>query len=152
MNKYFFYSLLIILIAVFFAALQKKRFRIRYMFLMISYSLYNLVFELIFGEIFDLYYYIEEADSLIYILISAVFIYPLIAALYIYFLPEGKKAFWYTSGFIIAILILEIVSLYTRTIVFTGWRLIPWSVITYIVSFGLIYVYNNFLKKALPDP
>jgi len=151
MGKFFFYCLIALLLAVFFTTLCKKQLRTRHIFLMISYSLYNLLFELICGEIIDLYYYIEKSDSLVYIIIADVFLYPLIAVLYVFLLPEGKKVFWFTSGAIIFLLILEIASLYTGTIVLTGWKVIPWSIVTYIVSFGLIYVFNNYLNRVLPD-
>jgi len=118
---------------------------------MISYSLYNLVFELIFGEILDMYYYIDKAHSLIYIIIASVFLYPLLAVLYIFFLPGKAKNIWYTAGSIILMLILELVSLQAGTIVLTGWRVIPWSVVTYIVSFYMLNIYNNFLLRVLPD-
>lgn len=151
MDKLFFYGSIILVLAIFFIAFGRRQFQLRHLFLMISYSLYNLIFELIFGEVLDLYYYINKTHSLIYTIIAAVFLYPVIAVLYVLFLPKGKKIIWYTSGCIILILVLEIISLYTGTVVLTAWRVIPWSIITYIVSFSLIYLLNGYLQKVLPD-
>ena len=117
---------------------------------MMSYSLYNLIFELIYGEIFGLYYYIERTHSLIYIIIASVFLYPVIAVLYVSFYPEEKRALWFTLGAIVIMLFLEMASLNTRTIVLTGWKVIPWSVIAYIVSFVFINIINNSLLRVLP--
>lgn len=147
MAKLFFYVSILALMAVFFITIRKKQFRVRHMFLMITYSLYNLVFELIFGEIFELYYYINKAHSLIYIIIAAIFLYPVIAVLYILYLPAGSKVLLFTSGCIILTLIFEIMSLCAGTIVLTGWKVIPWSVVTYIVSFGLIYMFNRYMLR-----
>jgi len=151
MGKFFFYGLIVATMAIFVIVSGKKQFNMRHVFLMISYSLYNLVFELIFGEILDMYYYIDKAHSLIYIIIASVFLYPLLAVLYIFFLPGKAKNIWYTAGSIILMLILELVSLQAGTIVLTGWRVIPWSVVTYIVSFYMLNIYNNFLLRVLPD-
>jgi len=152
MGKFFFYGIIITLTALFLLILGKKQFGIRHIFLMMSYSLYNLIFELIYGEIFGLYYYIERTHSLIYIIIASVFLYPVIAVLYVSFLPGRKKALWFTLGAIVIMLFLEMASLNTRTIVLTGWKVIPWSVIAYIVSFVFINIINNSLLRVLPDP
>jgi len=97
MGKFFFYGLIVATMAIFVISSGKQRFNMRHVFLMISYSLYNLVFELIFGEILDMYYYIDKAHSLIYIIIASVFLYPLLAVLYIFFLPGKAKNIWYTA-------------------------------------------------------
>lgn len=152
MNRLFFYGSITVLLAVFFTCVRRKRLGIRHMIIMMGYSLYNLIFELVFGEIFDLYYYMEKACSLVYIIVASVFLYPLIAVLYVLYLPTGTGIFSYTLYFITGVLLLELIALYTRTIVFTGWKVIPWSVVTYIISFGLIYAFNRLLIRTLPDP
>lgn len=151
MNLLFFYGSVIALLVVFLLAHTRKRFRMRHMILMIGYSLYNLIFELVFGEILGLYYYIEKEVSLIYIILAAVFLYPLIAVLYIFFLPGGLKAYLYTACFTAAMLLMELISLHTGTIVLTGWNIMPWSIVTYIVSFCLINIFYGFLERKLPD-
>lgn len=152
MNRLFFYGSITVLLAVFFTCVRRKRLGIRHMIIMMGYSLYNLIFELVFGEIFDLYYYMEKACSLVYIIVASVFLYPLIAVLYVLYLPTGTGIFSYTLYFITGVLLLELIALYTRAIVFTGWKVIPWSVVTYIISFGLIYAFNRLLIRTLPDP
>lgn len=151
MNQLFFYGSIGVLLVIFLAALGKKQFSMRHFILMMGYSLYNLIFELIFGEILDLYYYIDKEVSLIYIILAAIFLYPLIAVLYILFLPAGKKKLWYTTCFITGVFILELISLRTGTILLTGWKVIPWSIVTYIVSLGLINCFNRFLLRKLAD-
>ncbi|WP_252891293.1 hypothetical protein [Thermoclostridium stercorarium] len=48
------------MLVIFFITVMKKKFTVRHMVLMLGYGLYNLIFELIFGEILGLYYYIEK--------------------------------------------------------------------------------------------
>ncbi|WP_237266829.1 hypothetical protein [Thermoclostridium stercorarium] len=151
MNVLFFYASIVALLVIFFITVMKKKFTVRHMVLMLGYGLYNLIFELIFGEILGLYYYIEKGHSLVYTIIASLFLYPVIAILYVFYLPERKKVV-YTAGFTVAALIMEIFSLYSQTIVLTGWRILPWSVISYMVSFYLINLFNSFLLRVLPEP
>ncbi|AGC69126.1 hypothetical protein Cst_c21600 [Thermoclostridium stercorarium subsp. stercorarium DSM 8532] len=60
MNVLFFYASIVALLVIFFITVMKKKFTVRHMVLMLGYGLYNLIFELIFGEILGLYYYIEK--------------------------------------------------------------------------------------------
>jgi hypothetical protein len=41
----------------------------------------------------------------------------------------------------------EVASFYTGTVVLTGWRVIPWSIVTYAVTFGWINLLFRYMKK-----
>lgn len=146
----FFYGSILALWIVFLIVVGKKQFKVRHLFLWISYSVYSLSYEIIFGEILGLYYYIIPEESILYILLSSLFLYPVIMILYILFLRQ-KKVLWYTVGWIIFVQIFELISLYTKTIVLTGWRLIPWSPFTYIVTYLLLYQANECFRRIIPD-
>ncbi|HQL36058.1 MAG TPA: hypothetical protein PLG67_05620, partial [Bacillota bacterium] len=65
-----------------------------------------------------------------------------------FFLPERiKPAVVYTFIWIILLLAFEILSLYARTIVFTGWRIVPWSIVTYIFTFVWVNLLFRYQKK-----
>lgn len=151
MGKLIFYGSIFVFLIAFLLVIGKKQFKLNHLFLMISYSLYNLIFETVFGEVLGLYYYIDKKYSLIYIILAAVFVYPVIAALYVFFLTKGTKVLWYTLTWVIFLLFIETITLYTKTIILTGWRVIPWSVLTYMVSFWLIYLFNYYIKRVLLD-
>ena len=151
MEKGFFYGMMLLLWIAFILVLKIKRFSLRHLFMWITYSLYSLTYENLFGEVFHLYYYIYPEDSLVYILLASFLLYPLYIILYLFFLPCGRKVIWYSAGWIIVMQFFEIVSLYTRTVVLTGWEIIPWSPVTYIVSYFLVYIYNGYLQRAIPD-
>lgn len=109
---------------------------------------YSLLFETTLGEYVGLYYYINPSKSLFYIIIAAVFLYPVIEVIYTMYLPEkAKPAAVYTVIWILLMLAFELLSVYARTVVLTGWRVIPWSIVTYIVTFGWINLLFRYLLK-----
>jgi hypothetical protein len=109
---------------------------------------YSLLYETILGEYSELYYYINKENSLLYIVLSAVLLYPEIEVIYTLFLPEkAYPAIFYTGIWIILMLIFELVSFYTGTVVLTGWKVIPWSVVTYMVTFLWINLLYRTLEK-----
>lgn len=109
---------------------------------------YSLLFETTLGEYLDLYYYVNPSDSLFYIILTAVFLYPVIEVTYTLFLPEkAYPALIYTAAWLVLMLIFELASIYTKSIILTGWRVMPWSIITYLVTFGWINLLFRYLKK-----
>lgn len=110
---------------------------------------YSIVFEIIFGERLGLYYYIAPEDSTLYMLLGAVFIYTPLNIIYAVFLPENfKKILIYTAIWTAIMLLFEYASLLTRTIVLTGWKPIPWSIMTYAVMYLWIILYYRYLVRS----
>lgn len=149
MEKIFFYGAILLTWIIYLLVIGKKQILLRHLLVWIAYSLYSLTYEIIFGIILHLYYYIIPEESAVYILLSSLFFYPVKIVLYILFLPEGRRALWYTAIWILALLALEIVSVLTKTIVFTGWKIMPWSLITYIVTFASVHFYDRYLRKVV---
>jgi hypothetical protein len=109
---------------------------------------YSLLYETTLGEYLELYHYINPEHSLFYIILSAVLIYPIIEVIYTIFLPEkAYSAIIYTTVWLVLMLALELISIYTKTIVLTGWKVIPWSIITYIITFSWINLLFRYMKK-----
>jgi len=114
---------------------------------------YSMVYETVLGGYFRLYYYLNPQDSLIYIVLSAILLYPALNIIYTMFLPKKKKAvLGYSVAWIAAMLIFEYFSVKLQTIVFTGWKPVPWSLVTYIVTYLWIYLIYQYLSKKRPVP
>ncbi|HWR60293.1 MAG TPA: hypothetical protein VN580_01695 [Clostridia bacterium] len=144
----FFYVSVAAVWIVFLICAAKKSFTLRHILIAITAMGYSLLYETILGEYIGLYYYINKENSLLYIILSAVLLYPEIEIIYTFFLPERTySAVMYTIAWIILMLAFELASLYTRTVVLTGWRVIPWSVVTYIFTFLWINILFRLLKK-----
>lgn len=150
MAKGFFYGTILILWLVLPIAVGKRPFKVRHLLVWITYSLYSLVYEITFGEVLNLYYYISPEESIVYILLGSLFLYPVKMVLYVLFLPQ-KKVLWYTAGWIILVQILELISLYTKTIVLTGWKVVPWSPITYLITYLLVFLADGYFHKVIQD-
>ena len=126
----------------------KRPLTLKHILIAITAMGYSLLYETSLGEYSGLYYYIHKENSLFYIILSSVLLYPIIEVIYTLFLP-GKfyTDVIYTTVWIILMLLFELASFYTGTIVLTGWRVIPWSIITYIVTFIWINLLFRYLKK-----
>ncbi len=146
-----FYGAIAVAWIIFLICILKKPITFKHIMVAIAGMGYSLLYETALGEYAGLYHYINQSDSLFYIIVSGVFLYPVIEMLYTLFLPERiKPAIAYTVIWIILLLAFEILSLYTRTIVFTGWRIVPWSVVTYIFTFVWVNLLFRYLKKKRP--
>ncbi len=111
---------------------------------------YTLVYDITLGHHFGLYYYIDPQGSVSYIALAGVFLYSVLNILYTLFLPEKRSgALIYTGIWIIAMLAFEYASILIKTIVFTGWQPIPWSFVTYIVTYTLVYYFYRYLQERL---
>lgn len=144
----YFYGSIVLVCIIFLICALKKIITFKHIMIYITGIGYSLLYETVLGEYSGLYHYINKSDSLFYIIISGVMLYPVIDMIYAVFLPEKvKPALIYTLIWIALLLISELLSLHTGTIVFTGWRLIPWSIVTYIFTFVWINLLFRYLKK-----
>lgn len=144
----FFYVSIAAVWIIFLICAVKKTLTLRHILIAITAMGYSLLYETILGEYKELYYYINKENSLLYIILSAVLLYPEIEVIYTFFLPERTyPAALYTIVWIMLMLAFETASLYTGTVVLTGWKIIPWSVVTYIFTFLWINILFRILKK-----
>jgi len=111
---------------------------------------YSILFDIFFGEISGLYYYINKDTSLFYLVISAVLLYAPLNIVYTLFLPRRRKTILlYTGAWIAVMHIFEYASLRAGTVVFTGWKAIPWSFMTYVFTYSWIYFFYNYLSERI---
>ena len=109
---------------------------------------YSMVYEIIFGDRLGLYYYITPEESTLYILLGALLIYTPLNIVYVIFLPESrKKILFYTAIWIAAMLVFEYANVLTRSVVFTGWKPIPWSIVTYAATYTWIILFYKYMMR-----
>lgn len=144
----FFYGSIAAVWIVFLLCALKKPMTFKNIMVAIAAMGYSLLFETTFGEYAGLYHYINQSNSLFYIIVSSVLLYPVIEVIYTIFLPgKAYPAIIYTIIWIMLMLAFELLSLYTRTVVLTGWSVIPWSIVTYIFTFCWINLLYRYLLK-----
>lgn len=144
----FFYASIAIIWIIFFICIAKRPVGFKHLIIAFTAIGYSLLYETALGEYLGLYYYINPQKSLFYIIVSAILIYPVIEVIYTLFLPARLyPAIIYTGAWILLMLAFELLSLYTGTVVLTGWRVIPWSIVTYIFTFGWINLLLRSMKK-----
>lgn len=152
MESMFIYISIAVIWAVFVALLSFRRIGINHIFIGITTVAYTLVFDFTFGGRLGLYHYVTPTASLSYILLSGVFLYSVLNIIYTMFLPEKTlNALIYTSLWIIGMLGFEYASVLTGTIVFTGWQPIPWSLITYTVTYAWVYTFYRYLQDKVQN-
>lgn len=110
---------------------------------------YTLVYEIILGDQMGLYYYLDPKVSTLYMVLSALLVYPLLNIVYTLFLPrKTRDVLAYTAAWIIAMLVFEFASVAAGTIVFTGWRPFPWSIVTYLFTYTWIYFFYRYMERS----
>ncbi len=109
---------------------------------------YSMGYDTILGDVMGLYHYINPAVSNLYMTISAFLLYPLLNMIYVLYLPKrSSKRIGYTLLWIIAMFVFELITVLSQTIVFTGWRPLPWSIVTYIATYAFIILFNNYIES-----
>lgn len=152
MEYLFFYSSVVVVLIIFVICCIIRNPKLSNILIGLITIGYSLVSDIILGDQLKLFYYISPQASTLYMILSAVFIYSLLNIVYTMFLPgKGKKAFIYTLCWTIALLLFEYVSIVTKSIVFTGWRPIPWSLVIYLVAYLWIYFFYRYLNRKIPD-
>lgn len=151
METLFFYGSMVVIWIGFGVILYYKSLNLASIIIGITSIAYSMIFEITLGDYKEYYYYISKENSMLYITLAAVLIYPFLNVVYTMFLPEKKgPIIIYTSIWIAAMLTFELASFWSKTIVTTGWTIIPWSIITYIVTYAWVFVlYKHLLNKGL---
>ncbi len=148
MNYLVFYLSIAVIMIVFAVIIKIKGFAINGLIIGLTTVGYSLVFDNILGCELDLFHYINNDVSNLYMVLGAVFLYPLLNILYITYLPENRrKILLYTLVWIVFMMLFEYVTILSKTIVLTGWIIFPWSIVTYIVTYSWIYILNRYVSK-----
>lgn len=148
MQYIFFYMSALIMLVIFIISIRIKPLKTSTWMVGIASVGYSLTYEIIFGDRLNLYYYINPGESTLYIVLGGLLLYPVLNMLYVHFQPQAfKPMLIYTSVWIVAMLGLEQVSFLTETVVLTGWKPFPWSIVTYLVTYLLINLLKIKLEK-----
>jgi hypothetical protein len=149
MEYIFFYVSMFLTIMLFFICTYFKKPSLPSIIIGLTSIGYSFISDLTFGDRLKLFYYITPQKSTLYIILAGVFIYSFYNIIYTMFLPESNPLI-YTIFWIIGMLMLEYLSLIARTVVFTGWKMFPWSIILYMVSYLWIYSFYKYLLNKIP--
>lgn len=146
MQTLFFYGSMVIVWVGFAIIVCFKPLNLANIIIGIASIAYSMVFDVTFGGYYGLYYYISERSSLLYITLAAIFIYSFLNMAYTMFLPKKKLSIIiYTLIWIAGMLAFELASFWTKTIAITGWRIVPWSFVTYIITYTWTYTFYRYL-------
>jgi hypothetical protein len=146
----FYYISLIVILIIFLVCTKFRKVTLSNIIIGLVTIGYSLISDIITGDRLKLFHYISPRVSTLYMIISAVFLYSLLNILYTMFLPRTNlSALLYTAIWVIGLLIFEGLSVKTGTVVFTGWRMFPWSVMLYLVTYLWIYYFYRYLKRRV---
>jgi hypothetical protein len=141
------------MVFIWFALLLSLRFkpaRISHLIIGIATIAYSLTYDVIFGNQLGLYFYLDRGNSTFYMVLSGTLIYPFLNILYVLFLPDKRKYILpYTGAYIIAMLLFEYLTVIQRIIIMTGWKPIPWSIVTYVFTYLWINLLYRYIEKKI---
>jgi len=144
-----FWILLIVLLVIVFVVAYIRKFDFIDVQLVIMVSLAAFVFDMTFAKWLRLYYYIDINYTAFYSLLACLFIYPSLGFIFYKFLPSQKE---YIAGCVVVWLVaLAVFEVYIvmpyRIVIYTGWIILPWSLLVYVLSFSWEYVCGKILSK-----
>jgi len=147
----FLFAFIIIVLIVFAIVTTYRSLDIRHFIIGITSMAYSMTYDILFGDIFELYYYIDLRYSTLYMIIAGILLYPALNIIYTLFLPNLlTNSIYYTIYWIAGIFLLEHITILMRTIVLTGWKVLPWSIITYIATYLWINLLYRYLTRKFP--
>ncbi len=128
---------------------RRKKFGAPHIITVLASSVYSLSYDSLLGEYLGLYHYADRSVSIPYMILTGVLLYPLLNLFYLLFLPEKIICIiQYAAVWIVAMLAFEALTIAAGSVVFTGWNPVPWSVVTYIVTYLWITLLFRSLTKA----
>lgn len=133
---------------------RRKKISRAHIITVLASSVYSLSFDLLPGEYLGLYHYVERSVSIPYIILTGVLLYPLLNLFYLLFLPKKSiRIIPYAAVWIAAMLAFEFITVAAGSVVFTGWKPIPWSVVTYIITYlWITLLFRSLSKTGLSFP
>lgn len=150
MAYYTIYISLVLVWIIFIVSFHWKPLRLPGFLIGLATIVFSLAYDLLFGEILKLYHYITPEQSVQYLLLCGIFLYPLLNILYVNFLPCGtSKILIYTGLWMISMMVFEGLTLWTKSLVFTGWRFFPWSILTYLFNYAWVLWFYGYLVKKI---
>jgi hypothetical protein len=100
---------------------------------------------------FQMYYIVSIDYRGWYSFWSSIMVFPSLAITFIKFAPRSNFAVaFYVIFWTLALTLFEMfIVVPYRISVYPKWQIIPWSPITYLVAFTVIYAYHKFLEKRI---
>jgi len=100
---------------------------------------------------FHMYYIVSIDYRGWYSFWSGILVFPSLAITFLKFVPRSNYAVaFYVTLWTFALTLFEIfIVVPYRISVYPKWQIIPWSPITYLVAFTVIYFYHKFLEKRI---
>ena len=90
-----------------------------------------------------LYYYLDQENNIVYSMLYYIIVYPASGIVYSRLFPKNETVWnlgMYSLAWIVIYIILEIFVIKRyNVIVYTGWKVIPYSLLLYVIAFPLYY-------------
>jgi len=145
-----FYIYLILMCTAFLVINHIRPFSFRIIIIGVTTAAYSLTFDMLLGNWQGLYYYLDSKNSALYMVLSGIFIYPVVNMIYVLFLPKRLKYLLiYTAIWIVGMLLFEYVTVWQKIVIFTGWKVIPWSLVTYVFTYLWVNLMYGYVKRKI---
>lgn len=151
MKNIAFLILLIITLIVTAITMKMKRYKLMDFIMTISLVGISAIIDKLFSSQFQLYYYVDYDNKLIYSAIYDLLIYPCYGAMFSFLMPKNrsyKSAVYYILSWTIFLTFLEAIVVYPFHIVnYTGWWIFPYSPIFYVIGLTITYIYYQLVEN-----
>jgi len=145
--RFLIFFILVLILAGVSAAIRKLRFIDVQIMIMIAAL--TMSCDMLFCKQYHLYYYVSSEYKGWYSFWANLIIIPALGLVFIKFVPKTVKevAVYIAAWTVISTLFEILIAKPFGILVYSGWRIIPYSVIGYIFAFTWEYVYYRILLK-----
>ena len=110
----------------------------------------SFAFDMIFCKELLAYHYVTIKYAGLNSFIAGMTIFPAITIIFFSFIPKTKnKLILYILAWSVGLTIFELAVVPLKAVVYPKWRIIPWSLLLYLIVFPILITYRNFLIKHI---
>lgn len=151
MRNIAFWILLAITLMITAITIKIKKYKLMDFMMTISLIGVSGIIDKLLSSQFQLYYYVNYDNKLIYSSIYDLLIYPCYGAMFSFLMPRNrnyKSAVYYILSWTIFLTFLESVVVYPfHIVIYTGWWIFPYSPIFYAVGLTITYIYYQVVEN-----
>ncbi|KGK85987.1 hypothetical protein [Clostridium sp. HMP27] len=151
MENIAFWLLLTITLAITAIIIKIRKYKLMDFIMAISLVGASAIIDKLLSSQFQLYYYVDYDNKLIYSSIYDLLIYPCYGIMFSVFMPGSRKyksAAYYILSWTVFLTFVEAIVVYPfHIVIYTGWWIFPYSPIFYVVGLTITYIYYQIVEN-----
>lgn len=151
MRNIAFWILMIVTLSITAVTIKIRKYKLMDFIMTISLVGISAIIDKLLSAQLQLYYYVNYENKLIYSTLYDLLIYPCYGAMFSLLMPRNtgyKSAVYYILSWTVFLTFLEAAVVYPfHIVIYTGWWILPYSPIFYVVGLTMAYIYYQVVEN-----